>query len=114
MSEPVNVREDGPVPLKLTRNAYLNGSLVGPPLIVSVSVETARDLIARGFAEAVPGNTDRHLPELRTQPSREPVAHKGSPSLVEPETEASPTVADPLRVVGYRAGDEPSKPKKRR
>lgn len=114
MSEPINVRQDGPVPLKLTRNAYLDGALVGPPLIVSVSVETARDLIGRGFAEAVPGNTENHLPELREQPSREPVAHKGSPSLVEPEPEASPTIVDPLRAVGYRAGDEPSKPKKRR
>jgi len=97
MSEPVTVREDGPVPLKLTRNAYLNGSLVGPPLIVSVSVETARDLIARGYAEAVPGNTDKHLPELREQPNREPVAHKGSPTLVEPEPEPARPPGSPKK-----------------
>lgn len=76
-----DVREDGPVPLKLTRNAYLNGSLVGPPLIVSVSVDTARDLIAKGYAEAVPGNTEKFLPELREQPKREPIAHADSPTV---------------------------------
>lgn len=66
------------VPIKLTRNTYLAGSLRGPPQIVSVEPETARDLIARGFAEAV---TSEAKPEaLRTQPSF-PVAHSASPTL---------------------------------
>lgn len=70
------------VPIKLTRNTYLDGSLRGPPQVVAVTPEIARDLIARGFAEAV---TVEAKPEvLRTQPTF-PVAHAASPAVVTPK-----------------------------
>ena len=66
------------VPLKLTRNAYLHGSLVGPPLVIAVDVETARTLIGKGYAEAMP---PAEADALRAQPAF-PVAHAVSPSVV--------------------------------
>ena len=81
----VNLGNSGRVPLKLTRVVRLDGVLVGPDMIVGVEVDVARECIAKGWAEAVPGNTEAHLPELRQQPK----AHADSPVAVEPRVDVT-------------------------
>lgn len=72
------LRDMASVPLKLTRNAYLHGALVGPPLVIAVDVETARTLIGKGYAEAL---ATAEVDALRAQPAF-PVAHAASPAVV--------------------------------
>lgn len=65
--------------MKLARVVTLDGVMCAAGMIVGVTVPVARRCIAEGWAEAVPGNTEVHLEELRAQPT----AHAASPVEVE-------------------------------
>lgn len=67
MSEETPKVDAGRVPVKLNRVVVLAGTYTGPNMIVGVSVDDARTIIARGWGEAV-ASTLEHLPELREQP----------------------------------------------